>query len=177
MKSNNFVITIVGPTAIGKTALSIELAKHFSSDIISCDSRQFYKEMTIGTAVPEANELAAAQHHFIQNRSIFEEYNVGAFEKDALTKLDKLFIKNPIHVMVGGSGLYIDAVLKGLDYFPEIDPQIRANLNTILKNKGIENLQNQLKELDIETYNSIKIDNPKRLIRALEVCIESGIAY
>lgn len=177
MKSNNFVITIVGPTAIGKTALSIELAKHFNSDIISCDSRQFYKEMTIGTAVPEANELAAAQHHFIQNRSIFEEYNVGAFEKDALTKLDKLFIKNPIQVVVGGSGLYIDAVLKGLDYFPEIDPQIRTNLNTILKNKGIENLQNQLKELDIETYNSIKIDNPQRLIRALEVCIGSGIAY
>ncbi|WGH76491.1 tRNA (adenosine(37)-N6)-dimethylallyltransferase MiaA [Tenacibaculum tangerinum] len=173
----NTLITIVGATAIGKTALSIKLAQHFKCDIISCDSRQFYKEMTIGTAVPDAEELASAPHHFIQNRSIFEEYSVGQFEKDALKTLDKLFTKNPIQIMVGGSGLYVDAVLKGLDEFPEVDSQIRSNLTEELENKGIEYLQNQLKELDIEAYNTIAIDNPHRLIRALEVCIGSGKTY
>ena len=167
----NTLITIVGATAIGKTALSIKLAQHFGCDIISCDSRQFYKEMTIGTAVPDSEELASATHHFIQNRSIFEDYSVGQFEKDTLTKLDELFLKNPIQIMVGGSGLYVDAALKGLDYFPDVDPTIRVNLTKELEKNGIEYLQNRLKELDIETYNSIAIDNPHRLIRALEICI------
>mgnify|MGYP000421605539 CR=1 FL=1 len=173
----NILITIVGPTAIGKTALSILLANHFKSDIISCDSRQFYKEMTIGTAVPDANELAAAKHHFIQNRSIFEDYNVGQFEKDALQKLDDLFLENQIQIMVGGSGLYVDAVLKGLDYFPKVNPEIRVNLNEQLAKKGLENLQAQLKELDIATYNTIAIDNPQRVIRALEICIGTTTPY
>ncbi|WP_341220658.1 tRNA (adenosine(37)-N6)-dimethylallyltransferase MiaA [Polaribacter atrinae] len=177
MTSNNFLITIVGPTAIGKTALSIQLANHFKSAIISCDSRQFYKEMTIGTAVPDTNELAAATHHFIQNRSIFEDYNVGSFERDALAKLDDLFKENPIQIMVGGSGLYVDAVLKGLDYFPEVDPKIRENLTLQLEKEGVEVLQEQLKELDIETYNVIELQNPKRVMRALEVCIGAGIPY
>lgn len=173
----NTLITIVGPTAIGKTALSIKLAKHFNADIISCDSRQFYKEMTIGTAVPETAELAAAHHHFIQNRSIFEEYNVGSFERDALQKLDDLFEVNPVQIMVGGSGLYVDAVLKGLDYFPEVDVKIREELTTQLQEKGIEHLQEKLKELDIETYNNIAIDNPHRIMRALEICIGSNKPY
>lgn len=173
----NTLITIVGPTAIGKTALSIKLANHFNADIISCDSRQFYEEMTIGTAVPDKSELAAAEHHFIQNRSIFEDYNVGSFEKDTLKKLDELFLKNPIQIMVGGSGLYVDAVLNGLDYFPEVDSAIREELNNQLENKGLEFLQNQLKELDTETYNTIKIDNPQRVIRALEICIGTGTPY
>ena len=147
-EKNNTLITIVGPTAIGKTALSIQLANYFKADIISCDSRQFYKEMSIGTAVPNADELLAAKHHFIQNRSIFETYNVGQFERDALRTLDTLFEKNPIQIMVGGSGLYIDAVLKGLDYFPEIDKQIRIELTKVLEEEGIEVLQHQLKELD-----------------------------
>ncbi|MEE9406998.1 MAG: tRNA (adenosine(37)-N6)-dimethylallyltransferase MiaA [Polaribacter sp.] len=177
MTSNNFLITIVGPTAIGKTALSIKLANHFNAEIISCDSRQFFKEMEIGTAVPNADELAAANHHFIQNRSVFENYNVGAFERDALTKIDALFLKNPIQIMVGGSGLYIDAVLKGLDYFPEVDIKIREDLTSQLEKEGIEVLQNMLKELDLETYNSIALENPHRLMRALEVCIGSGIPY
>jgi tRNA dimethylallyltransferase len=177
MTSNNFLITIVGPTAIGKTALSIQLAKHFKADIISCDSRQFYREMRIGTAVPEADELAASKHHFIQNRSIFDDYNVGSFERDALSKLDELFRENPVQIMVGGSGLYVDAVLKGLDYFPEVDPKIRENLTEELENKGLEYLQEKLKELDIETYNAIEIENPKRVTRALEICIGSGIPY
>ena len=177
MTSNNYLITIVGPTAIGKTALSIQLANHFKSAIISCDSRQFYKEMTIGTAVPDADELAAAEHHFIQNRSIFEDYNVGSFERDALVKLNDLFKENPIQIMVGGSGLYVDAVLKGLDYFPEVDPKIREALTLKLEKEGVAVLQEQLKELDPETYNVIELQNPKRVMRALEVCIGSGIPY
>lgn len=177
MSQKNTLITIVGATAIGKTALSIKLAQHFNCDIISCDSRQFYKEMTIGTAVPEPEELTAAPHHFIQNRSIFEDYSVGQFEKDTLAKLDELFSKKPIQIMVGGSGLYVDAVLKGLDYFPDVDPQIRIDLTIELENNGIEYLQKKLKELDIEAYNTIAIDNPHRLIRALEICIGTGKTY
>lgn len=173
----NTLITIVGPTAIGKTALSIELANHFKSDIISCDSRQFFKEMTIGTAVPSADELSAAKHHFIQNRSIFDAYNVGEFERDALAKLEDLFLKNPIQIMVGGSGLYVDAVLKGLDYFPEVDPKIREDLTKELEEKGIESLQEKLQKLDIETYNTIALENPHRIMRALEICIGSGKTY
>ena len=173
----NYLITVVGATAIGKTALSIKLAQHFNAEIISCDSRQFYKEMTIGTAVPTAQELDAAKHHFIQNRSIFEDYSVGQFEKDALSKLDTLFSKNNIVIMVGGSGLYTNAIIEGLDYFPDIDPEIRINLNERLKIEGLSSLQNQLKALDIESYNSIEIENPHRLIRALEICIGSGKTY
>ncbi|APZ47169.1 tRNA (adenosine(37)-N6)-dimethylallyltransferase MiaA [Polaribacter reichenbachii] len=177
IQHKNTLITIVGPTAIGKTALSIKLANHFKSDIISCDSRQFYKEMTIGTAVPEPEELAAANHHFIQNRSIFNDYNVGQFERDALAKLDDLFIENSVQIMVGGSGLYVDAVLKGLDYFPEVDKQIRIDLTKELEEKGIESLQEKLKDLDIETYNTIAIENPHRIMRALEICIGTNTPY
>lgn len=171
------LITVVGPTAIGKTALSIKLANHFNTEIISCDSRQFYKEMTIGTAVPEPEELSAAIHHFIQNRNITEDYSVGQFEKDALAKLNELFQKHNVVIMVGGSGLYVDAVLKGLDYFPEVDSTIREKLNRQLELEGIKSLQDQLKKLDIESYNSIAIDNPQRLIRALEICIGTGNTY
>ena len=175
--NQNTLITIVGPTAIGKTALSIQLANAFNASIISCDSRQFFKEMTIGTAVPEPNELAAAKHYFIQNRSVFDSYNVGEFERDTLEKLEVLFKENPIQIMVGGSGLYVDAVLNGLDYFPEVDPKIREALLLKLEKEGIEVLQKQLKELDLETYKLIAIDNPHRIMRALEVCIGSGIPY
>ena len=177
MTSKNFLITIVGSTAIGKTALSIKLANHFKSDILSCDSRQFYKEMKIGTAVPEDNELAAAKHHFIQNRSIFDDYNVGTFERDAILKLNELFKENPVQIMVGGSGLYVDAVLKGLDYFPEVSPKIREELTLKCKNEGLTILQEELKNLDLETYNSIALDNPHRVIRALEICIGTGTPY
>jgi tRNA dimethylallyltransferase len=175
--NQNTLITIVGPTAIGKTALSIQLANAFSASIISCDSRQFFKEMTIGTAVPEPKELAAAKHYFIQNRSVFDSYNVGEFERDTLEKLEVLFKENSIQIMVGGSGLYVDAVLNGLDYFPEVDPKIREALLLKLEKEGIEVLQKQLKELDLETYKLIAIDNPHRIMRALEVCIGSGIPY
>ena len=174
---NNYLITVIGATAIGKTALSIQLAQHFKTEIISCDSRQFYKEMKIGTAVPSSEELAAAPHHFIQNKSIFDNYSVGQFEKDALKKLDGLFSKNNIIIMVGGSGLYTNAVLEGFDDFPEVDPEIRLKLNKQIEKGEIKILQNQLKDLDLESYNTIEIENPHRLIRALEICIGTGNPY
>ena len=175
--SKKTLITIVGPTAIGKTSLSILIASYFNTEVISCDSRQFYKEMTIGTAVPEKEELATVPHHFIQNRSIVEDYNVGAFEKDVLTTLDTLFEKHNTVVMVGGSGLYVQAVLEGLDDFPKIDPAIRQELKNIYNSEGIIPLQQQLKKLDIETYNSIALDNPQRVIRALEICIGTNLPF
>ncbi|MDT7831637.1 tRNA (adenosine(37)-N6)-dimethylallyltransferase MiaA [Flavobacteriaceae bacterium S356] len=171
------LITVVGPTAIGKTTLSIKLANHFDAPIISCDSRQFYTEMTIGTAVPNAEELAAAPHHFIQNRSISEDYNVGQFEKDALELLSELFKENAVVIMVGGSGLYVDAVLKGLDHFPDVDEKIRTQLTADLDQFGIEHLQKQLQELDPISYNTIAIENPQRLIRALEISIGTNIPF
>ena len=175
-----YLITVVGPTAIGKTALSIALAKAFSCEIISCDSRQFFKEMTIGTAVPSTIELAEAKHHFIQNKSIFDEYSVGDFEKEAIFKLDELFKTNNFVVLVGGSGLYVDAVLNGLDTFPEIEKSIRENINSEYEKYGIEYLQQQLKELDLLYFKKLTLQNPQtlknpqRMKRFVEVCIGSG---
>ncbi|QXP78965.1 MULTISPECIES: tRNA (adenosine(37)-N6)-dimethylallyltransferase MiaA [Winogradskyella] len=173
----NFIIAIVGPTAIGKTALSIKLAKHYNAEIISADSRQFFKEMTIGTAVPSSEELSGATHHFIQNKSINDAFNVGDFEREAISKIKKLHKDHTFAVMVGGSGLYVKAVTNGLDYFPEVDPKIRIELNKRFETEGLLPLQKQLETLDIETYNTIAIDNPKRVIRALEICIGTGKTY
>lgn len=175
--SKKYLISIVGPTAIGKTALSIKLANHFNTEIISADSRQFYKEMSIGTAAPALLELASAKHHFIHHKSVEDDYNVGAFEKDVIKLLDELFLTKDVVIMVGGSGLYVDAVIKGLDNFPEIDASVRKSLNIQLDTKGLEHLQKQLKDLDTDTFESITIDNPQRVIRALEVCIGSGKPY
>jgi len=174
---DNYLITIVGPTAIGKTSLSIEIAKHFNTEIISSDSRQFFKEMEIGTAVPCIEELAIIKHHFIQNISIHDTYSVGQFEKDAISKLNELFTNHNHVVMVGGSGLYTNAVLNGLDNFPKIDSTIRINLKNQLKEVGMLPLQDQLKKLDLKTYQKIDIDNHQRLIRALEICIGTGKPY
>jgi tRNA dimethylallyltransferase len=177
------LITIVGPTAIGKTALSIILANHFKCEIISCDSRQFFKEMTIGTAVPSSSELAAAPHHFLQNKSIFENYTVGDFEKEAIKKIDELFLTNDYVLLVGGSGLYVNAILKGFDEFPEIDPAIREAVNKQYEKLGIVYLQEQLKKLDLEYYQTITKDNPQtlqnpqRMMRFVEVCIGAGHPY
>jgi tRNA dimethylallyltransferase len=179
----NYLITIIGPTAIGKTALSIALAQHFGCDIISCDSRQFFKEMKIGTAVPSDEELAAAPHHFIQNKSIFESYSVGDFEQEALAKLDELFQKNNIQIMVGGSGLYVEAVLKGFDDFPDIDDSVRETINTKFDALGIEFLQQKLQELDSEYYQKLQtenpqtLQNPQRMKRFVEVCLGTGKPY
>ena len=177
MNNKKYLISVVGPTAIGKTALSIKLANYFKTEIISADSRQFFKEMSIGTAAPTEEELAAAPHHFIHHKSITEDYNVGAFEKEALKKIEELHQKHDIVIMVGGSGLYVDAVTKGLDYFPDVDPKIREQLNYTLKKEGLEALQLQLKNLDIVAYNTIAIDNPHRVIRALEICIGTNQPY
>jgi len=174
---NKYLITIVGPTAIGKTSLSIEIAKHFNAEIISSDSRQFFKEMSIGTAVPSEEELNQVKHHFIQNISIHDDYNVGQFEKDVVMTLNNIFKENDIVIMVGGSGLYVDAVLKGLDDFPEVDPKIREELKSQLDKNGIQSLQEQLKKLDIETYQKIDIENHQRVIRALEICIGTNKSY
>jgi tRNA dimethylallyltransferase len=177
------LITIVGPTAIGKTALSIALAQHFKCEIISCDSRQFFKEMTIGTAVPNPEELQAATHHFIQNKSIFENYTVGDYEKEALLKIEELFQNNDFAILIGGSGLYVDAILKGFDEFPEISPEVRSYVNTNYENLGIEYLQEQLKKLDPEYYQKIStenpqtLQNPQRMMRFTEVCIGTQKPY
>lgn len=183
MKQNNFLITIIGPTAIGKTALSIALAQHFGCEIISCDSRQFFKEMKIGTAVPNEEELNAAPHYFIQHKSILESYNVGDFEREALLKLDELFEKKNIQIMVGGSGLYVDAILKGFDDFPDINPAIRKEIKAEYESKGLDYLQQKLQESDpiyfekISSENPQTLQNPQRMMRFVEVCLGSGKPY
>lgn len=177
------LIVIVGPTAIGKTALSIELSQHFNCEIVSCDSRQFFKEMTIGTAVPSEIELSQAKHHFIQNKSIHENYTVGDFEKEAISTLKKLFESNDYAILVGGSGLYVDAILNGLDTFPAIDVKIRETLELDFDNYGIEFLQKKLQQLDPEYYTKLSLENPQtlqnpqRIKRFLEVCIGTGKPY
>ncbi len=178
-----YLIVIVGPTAIGKTALSIRLAKHFHCEILSCDSRQFFREMSIGTAAPTNLELAAAPHHFVHNRSIEDHYTVGDFEKEATAKLHELFTDHDWAILVGGSGLYVDAVLNGLDYFPEIDPIVRKHVLQEYTKSGLDYLQDQLKQLDPSFYDKITVDNPQtllnpqRMMRFIEVCIGSGKPY
>jgi len=178
-----YLIIVIGPTAIGKTALSIQLAKSFGCEIISCDSRQFFKEMTIGTAVPSKEELDAVVHHFIQNKSIFENYTVGDFEREAISMLDKLYKTNDCAVLVGGSGLYVDAILKGFDSFPEIDPSIREEIIANYEKLGIGYLQQELEKLDKPYFDTISKENPQtllnpqRLMRFVEVCIGSGKPY
>ncbi|MCL6217718.1 tRNA (adenosine(37)-N6)-dimethylallyltransferase MiaA [Zunongwangia pacifica] len=172
--NNKVLISVVGPTAIGKTALGVYIANYFDTEIISADSRQFFKEMSIGTAVPSLEELAAAKHHFIQHISIEHQYSVGDFEKEAIAKLHELFKKHDVLVMVGGSGLYVKSITEGLDDFPEINPEIRQNLNTLLEQQDLQSLKEQLKELDPEYFEKADIENPHRVIRALEICIGTG---
>jgi tRNA dimethylallyltransferase len=171
------LLAVVGPTAIGKTALGIQLAKYFDTEILSADSRQFFKEMEIGTAVPTQEELAQVPHHFIQHKSIFDPYSVGDFEKEAIDFLNELFQQKDTVIMVGGSGLYVDAVVNGLDEFPEVDPSIRAELNQELDKNGLSSLQEELKRKDPSYYKIVDLENPHRLIRALEVCRASGKPY
>ena len=172
-----YVIAIVGPTAIGKTARAIALAIHFETEIVSTDSRQFFKEMYIGTAVPSPWELKQVKHHFIQQLSIFDSYSVGDFERDTLLLLDKLFRSHDVVLLVVGSGLYMDAVLYGLDHFPETDPSLRHGLNAVFNKDGIGALQDRLQELDPDYYAKVDLENPHRLIRALEISISSGRPY
>ncbi len=174
MSNKKHLIVIVGPTAIGKTSMAIEVAKHFNTEILSSDSRQFYKEMNIGTAVPSQEELSAVKHHFIQHLSVHQAYSVGEFERDAIAFINEFFKTHDTLVMVGGSGLYEKAVTQGLDEFPEVDPRIRKQLNDELDLMGLTKLQQELKEADPTYYQEIDIENPHRIIRALEIVRGTG---
>lgn len=174
MASNKTLIVIVGPTGIGKTALAIAIARQFHTEIISADSRQFFKEMEIGTAKPSAEELAAAPHHFVNSHSIKDLFSTGDFEVQAIELIEELFKKHDLLVMVGGSGLYIDAVCKGLDDLPEIDLSIRERLNQQLLNEGIESIKVQLSTYDPEYFQKVDQANPQRMIRGLEFYLSTG---
>jgi tRNA dimethylallyltransferase len=171
------LVVIAGPTASGKTAQAIRLANQFNIEIISCDSRQFYRELNIGTAKPTPDELAAAPHHFVGHLSIFDSYNVSRFESDALKLLNELFAKHSVVIMAGGSGLYIDAVCKGIDILPDPDPEVRQALKAILHRDGIEALRRELQQFDPEYAREADLANPARLIRALEIFRTTGIPY
>ncbi|SKC02070.1 tRNA dimethylallyltransferase [Soonwooa buanensis] len=171
------LISVVGPTGIGKTKLAIEIAKSQNTEIISCDSRQFYKEMKIGTAVPLDEELAEVPHHFIGNLSIDDYYSIGQFEKEALDKLDELFSSHDVVVMVGGSGMYEKAVVEGMNDLPEADEDNQKLLQFIFEKEGIEPLQNLLKILDPDYYNNVDLENPRRLFRSLDIIFQTGKSY
>lgn len=175
MSCDKTLISIVGPTGSGKTDLSIAVAQHYSAPIISTDSRQFYRGIPIGTAQPEAEQLAAVEHHFIASHEITDEFNCGAYEVAALQRLNELFKHHNIVVAVGGSGLYIKALCEGMDAMPEADSELRKELADKLQQSGLEPLVEQLRELDEVTYNTIDRKNPARVLRALEICLTTGI--
>lgn len=171
------LISIVGTTGIGKTKLAIDLAKHFGTEIISCDSRQFFREMKIGTAAPTAEELAEVPHHFIGNLSVSDYYSIGQFELDALKKLDELFRKFEVVIMVGGSMMYEKSVIEGLNDLPEADAENQKKLNEIWENEGFEKLLEILKNEDPEYFEIVDKDNPRRILRAIDVIWQSGKKY
>lgn len=171
------LIVIAGPTAVGKTSFAIELAQHLKAEIISADSRQFYEEISIGTAKPTSEELALVPHHFIGNLSIADYFNVSRFENEVITLLEKLFLKHQTIVMVGGSGLYIDAVCKGIDDLPDADEKLRSDLKNQFKEKGLESFLVELQKLDPEYFEIVDKANPNRILRALEVIKETGKTY
>lgn len=170
-----FVVT--GPTAVGKTDLTVELAKVFNTEIISCDSRQFYKEMSIGTAKPTPEEMQGIPHHFIDSHTIVQELTAGQFEKDCLQLIEEKFEKHNALILTGGSGLFLNAVLFGIDELPSIQPTIRLQLEELFEKEGIEGLQQQLQQLDPDYYQQVDLANHRRLIRALEVCLSTGTSY
>lgn len=175
VKENRRLLIILGPTAVGKTDYSIEAALKFGSPVISCDSRQIYKEMSIGTAVPSDEQLSAVRHYFIHSHTVTELYTAGRYELEALELINRLFDEgHETLVMAGGSGFYIDALVNGLDDFPEADLQLRAELTSRLKEEGVESLRTELRRLDPESYAAIDIANGQRVIRALEVCLMTG---
>ncbi|MFM6976269.1 MAG: tRNA (adenosine(37)-N6)-dimethylallyltransferase MiaA [Sphingobacteriaceae bacterium] len=171
------LITLVGPTAIGKTDLAIKLAQELNTEIVSADSRQFFREMSIGTAKPSAEELKSAKHHFINSHSIQDSFSVGDFEKEGLKVIEQIFQKHSTAILVGGSGLYINAITQGFDNLPKAPAEIREKLNKQLADEGIEPLQQQLKALDPDYFTEVDIHNPQRLIRALEVCLSTGKTF
>lgn len=174
---NNFLIVLLGPTGVGKTDVSLEIAAHYNTEIISADSRQFYREMRIGTAVPTDVQLKKIPHHFVRFLSVKDYYSVFRYERDVLHLLPELFRSNRIVLMTGGSGMYIDAVCKGIDDIPDVDPEIREHYLRKFREEGLESLRMELKILDTDYYKSVDLKNPKRIIRALEICTTTGTTY
>lgn len=175
--TDKYLLVITGPTAVGKTELSISLAKKLNAEIISADARQFYRELKIGTAVPSQNDLASVPHHFIGHLSILDYYNVAMYEQEALATLQRLFESSDCALLVGGSGLYIDTLCQGIDNMPGYDPELRSNVQKIYQQEGLEGIRNRLKRFDPEYYDQADLANPKRMIRALEVCLKTGKTY
>lgn len=171
------LFSIVGPTGIGKTKLAILVAKYFNTEILSCDARQFFKEIPIGTAAPDEEELSQIKHHFIGNLSVIEEYSIGQYELDALSKLEELFHKYNNVVLVGGSGMYEKALVEGLNDLPEADEENQKKLQNILEKEGLEKLQEMLRQEDEEYYNIVDKENPRRLLRALDIIWQTGKTY
>ena len=177
IKNQKTLIVVSGPTASGKTQVAIHLAQHFHTSIISADSRQFYQRLKIGTAAPRPGELAAAKHYLVGNLSIYDYYNASHFERDALQILDQIFTENNTAILAGGSGMYIDAVCKGIDDMPDADMELRQSIQSQFQEEGIEYLQEQLKALDPEYYQVVDKANPNRLKRAIEVCRQTGRTF
>ncbi len=182
ISSSNFadkktLIILTGPTGVGKTEYAIELAKRLKTEIISCDSRQFYKEMSIGTAAPSQKQLSQVKHHFIQHKSIVDYYNISMFEKDVFELLNTLFAKHSKVIMTGGSGLYIDIICNGIAQLPDADLELRTKLKNEYSNNGLAYIQNLLQKLDFEYFETVDLSNPNRILRALEVCMQTGTKY
>lgn len=177
LKEMKTLLVLLGPTGVGKTDLSIDIARHFGTHIISSDSRQIYKEMRIGTAVPSAEQLAAVPHYFIQTKSVKDYYNSWQFEVEALERIRSLFESRDVVVMSGGSMLYIDAVCKGIDDIPTISPELRAELMEVYEREGLERIREMLKELDPVFYGQVDLNNGKRVLHAVEVCRMAGVPY
>ena len=176
-ESNKTLLVILGPTGVGKTNISLRLAMHLGCPIVSSDSRQFYRELKIGTAAPTEDQLRRVTHHFIGSHSIFDEYNAGQYEQDAIRLLDQLFHKQNVVMLVGGSMMYIDAVCNGMDDIPTVDSETRASWQKQYSDCGLEFIQNELKRLDPAHYEQVDLQNPKRIIHALEICTITGKAY
>ena len=177
MMTSKNLIYIAGPTGIGKTEISISLAKELNTEIISCDSRQFYKELKIGTSPPDDKQLEEVTHHFIYNKSIHDKYNVGMYEDDAIKKISELFTDKDYLILVGGSGLYADSIMYGIDKFPKVSEEVRNNLRNAYEEQGIEFLQIEIKKLDPEYYNKVDLNNHVRLLRALELMKSTGKSF
>lgn len=173
----NTVIVIAGPTAVGKTKAAIEIAKLFQTEIISADSRQIFKETNIGTAVPSVEDLQQVTHHLVQTKHVYDYYNAWMFEQEALTVVDEIFKTHNVAVLVGGSGLYIDAFCNGIDTIPDIEPELRQRINQQFIDEGIESLRTSLRLLDPDYYAVVDLSNPVRLKRAIEICLQSGQPY
>ena len=175
-KKGNLIV-VMGPTAVGKTSVAINIAKKYNTEIISADSRQFYKEIKLGTAAPTVEEMQNVKHHFVGSLSVIDYFNVSQFEQEVIQLLEKEFIQRTSMVMVGGSGLYIDAVCKGIDNLPNADAKLRKDLNKLFEENGLEAIQKKLQTLDPNYYSEVDIKNPKRILRALEVCLQTGKPY